>query len=82
MIFNKGRLCHSPPLLKNLNALNVYQINLHQNLNFMHRIEMGNVPKVFHETIKKPNHKYPTTFANFNYSIKKYSLNSTKYSVS
>ena len=48
----------------------------------MHRIEMGNIPKVFHETIKKPNQKYPTTFSNFNYSIEKYSLNSTKYSVS
>ena len=42
---------------------------------------MGNIPEVFHETIKKPNHKYPTTFSNLNYSIKKYSLKSTKYSV-
>ena len=48
----------------------------------MHRIKMGNIPEVFHETIKKPNHKYPTTFSNLNYSIKKYSLKSTKYSVS
>ena len=82
IIFNEDRLCHSRPLLKNLNALNVYQINLYQNLNFMHRIKMGNIPEVFHETIKKPNHKYPTTFSNLNYSIKKYSLKSTKYSVS
>ena len=70
------------PLLKNLNALNVYQINLFQGLNFMHRIKMGNIPEVFHETIKKLNHKYPTTFSNLIYSIKKYSLKSTKYSVS
>ena len=41
-----------------------------------------NIPEVFHETIKKPNHKYPTTFSNLNYSIKKYYLKSTKYSVS
>ena len=70
------------PLLKNLNALNVYQINLFQGLNFMHRIKMGNIPEVFHETIKKLNHKYPTTFSNLIYSINKYSLKSTKYSVS
>ena len=82
IIFNEDRLCHLRPLLKNLNASNVYQINLYQNLNFMHRIKMGNIPEVFHETIKKPNHKYPTTFSNLNYSIKKYSLKSTKYSVS
>ena len=41
---------------------------------------MGNIPEVFHETIKKLNHKYPTTFSNLNYSIKKYSLKSTKNS--
>ena len=82
IIFNEDRLCHSGPLLKNVNALNVYQISLYQTLNFMHRIKMGNIPEVFHETIKKPDHKYPTTFFNLNYSIKKYSLKSTKYSVS
>ena len=43
---------------------------------------MGNIPEVLHETIKKTNHKYPATFSNLDYSIKKYSLKSTKYSVS
>ena len=43
---------------------------------------MGNIPEVFHETIKRPNHKYPTTFSNLNYNIKKYFLKSIKYSVS
>ena len=82
IIFNEDRLCHLRPLLKNLNVLNVYQINFYQNLNSMQRIKMWNITKVFHETIKKTNHKYPTTFSNFNYNIKKYSLKSTKYSVS
>ena len=31
---------------------------------------------------KKPNHKYPIIFSYLNYSIKKYTLKSTKYSVS
>ena len=48
----------------------------------MHRIKMGNIPEVFQETVKKPNHKYPTIFSNLNQSIKKYSLKSAKYSVS
>ena len=68
--------------VRSLNALNVYQINLYQNLNIMHRIKMWNIPEIFHETIKHPNHKYPTTFSNVNYSIQKYSLKSTKCSVS
>ena len=48
----------------------------------MHIIKMGIIPEVFHETMKNLNRKYPTTFSNLNYSIKKYSLKSTKYSVS
>ena len=48
----------------------------------MHRIKMGNIPESFHETIKKPNNNYTTMDFNLNYSIKKYSLKSTKYSVS
>ena len=48
----------------------------------MHRIKQGNILKVLHETMKKPNHKYPATFFNLNYNINKYSLKSTKYSYS
>ena len=36
IVFNKDRLTHSKPLFKNLNALNVHQINIYQHLNFMH----------------------------------------------
>ena len=32
--------------------------------------------------IQKPQHKYPTTFSDINYSIKKYPLKTTKHSVS
>ena len=72
IIFNEDRLCrHSRPLLKNPNALIVYQMTLYQNLNLMHRIKMGNIPEAFHEIIRKPNHNYPVTFSNLNYSIKK-----------
>ena len=47
----------------------------------LRRIKMGNIPEALHETIKKPNHKYSTAFSNLNYSSKRYSLKSTKYSV-
>ena len=35
-VFNEDRLSHSRPLLRKINALNVYQTNLYQHLNFMH----------------------------------------------
>ena len=45
IIVDEDRLCQSPPLLKNLN---VFQINLYQNLNFTQRIKIGNILEVFH----------------------------------
>ena len=36
IIFNQNRLAHGRPLLKTLNVLNVYKVNLLQVLMFMH----------------------------------------------
>ena len=80
IIFNEDRLCHLRPLLKNLNALNIYQLNIYQNLNFMHRLK--NIPKVFTELIKKPKHKYPTKFSENSYTTKSFSLSNMKYCIS
>ena len=43
--FDEDWLCHSRPLLQRLNVLNVYQINLFQHLNFMHRLSIYDLPK-------------------------------------
>ena len=53
IIFNEDRLCHSRPLLKTLKVLNVYQLNINQNLNFSPRLKNDNIPKIFTELIKK-----------------------------
>ena len=47
IVFNEDRLCHSRPLLRELNTLNIYQINLFQVLKFMHRFTIDDLPKVF-----------------------------------
>ena len=39
IIFNEDILTHSRPLLRSLNALNIYQINLYQHANFMHKFK-------------------------------------------
>ena len=80
--FNENRLCHSQPLLKALNALNVYQLNIDKNLNFMHRLKNNNIPKVFTELIKKPKYKYPTKFSKNSYTTKSFSLSNMKYCIS
>ena len=62
IVFNEGRLNHSKPLFKTLNALNVYKINLYQHLNFMYRLENSNIPAILNDILKKTEHKYPQNF--------------------
>ena len=82
IVFNKDKLNHSKPLFKNLNALNIYQINIYQHLNYMHKFTNNQIPSIFSDFIKRPNHKYPTNFSQSSFYLKRYSLNSTKYSIS
>ena len=72
----------SRPFLKTLNALNVYQLNIYENLNFMYTLKNDNIPKVFAELIKKPQHKYPTKFSKNSYTRKSFSLSNMKYCIS
>ena len=82
IVFDQDKLTHSRPLLRSLNALNVYQINLYQHLNFMHKVNNNVAPIAFHEIFTNPSHNYPTNFSYNSFSLKKCSLNSTKYSIS
>ena len=80
IVFNQEKATHSMPLLRSLNALNIYQINLYQHLNFMYKASNNVAPLIFNDMFKKPLHKYPKNFSHSNFSLKKCSLNSTKYS--
>ena len=82
IIFNKNKLSHSRLLLQSLNALNVYQINLYQHLNFMYKFKNKQTPKIFNDIIDTPVHQYPTKFSKANFSVKRFALRSTKYSIS
>ena len=46
-VFNKDNLTQSRPLFENRNALNAYQINIHQHLKFMHKIISNEIPSIF-----------------------------------
>ena len=54
-VFNENRLSHSRSLLQKINSLNVYQINLYQHLNFMHKFNNQETPRIFNDLIKKTN---------------------------
>ena len=82
IVFNQEKLAHSRPLLRSLSAMNVYQINLSQHLNSVHKVSNNVAPLIFNDMFKKPSHKHPTNFSHNNFSLNKCSLNSTKYSIS
>ena len=48
----------------------------------MHKVNNNVPPIAFHEIFTKPSHNYPTNFSYNSFSLKKCSLNSTKYSIS
>ena len=82
ILFKKDKLTHSKPLFENLNSLNVYQINIYQHLKFMHKFINNQIPSIFSDLIKRPDHKDPTNFSQSSFYLKRYSLNSTEYSIS
>ena len=82
IVFNEGKITQSRPLLRLLNALNVYQINFYQHLAFMYQLNKNETPLTFNELIKKPFHKYPTKFLENCFSLKAISLKFTKYCIS
>ena len=81
IVFNEDKLTQSRPLLRSLNALNLYQINLYQHLEFMYKLNKNKAPLAFNELIKKQFHKYPTKFSENCFSLKVISLKSTKYCI-
>ena len=69
ILFNKDKI--TEPLFKNLNALNVYQINIYQHLNVMQIFINSQIPSIFSHFIKRPNHKYPINFSRSSFLLKK-----------
>ena len=82
ILFNENNMAHSGPLLRSLNTLNIYQINLFQHLRFMYNFNKNETPIIFNNLIKKPIHKYPTKFSKNSFSLKTFFLNGSKYCIS
>ena len=61
--FHPNRFDHSRPLLKEMKALNVYQINLNQTLKFMHKTKYGINPGIFLPKFLEIDHQYRARFS-------------------
>ena len=66
IVFRKDRYSSAGPLMLDLNALNVYQLNIFHILQFMHKVKYNLVPEVFRDQFSFIHHNYPTRFSKFN----------------
>ena len=69
--FHAKRLDHARPLLKEMEALNVYQINLMQTLKFMHKTKYGKNPRISLPKFCELDHQYPTGFSKNSFCYKR-----------
>ena len=70
------RLAHAKSLMLDINALNVYQINIYQNLILLYKAHTGTVLSILFSKFSKINHNYPTSLKNCgSYSIPKSTVN-------
>ena len=79
IIFNQDRFTHVRPLLKTLNALNVYQINFLQVLPFMHKIKAKASLRIFLHQFQTINRKYETRYSRNNFKEPKRETDYAKY---
>ena len=69
---------HARPLMKDLNALNIFQMNILQNLIFMYKVKNNTIPSIFQNRFMLNNkHKYTTRSSAENY---KKPIKNTKFS--
>ena len=66
-----------------MNALNVYQINIYQNLILIYKAHTGTARSIFFNKFSKINHNYPTSSKNSgNYTIPKSTMKLTNFAIS
>ena len=83
VIFFADRLAHAKPLMLDMNALNIYQINIYQNLILLYKAYTGTAPLIFFDKFSKINHNYPTSSKNSgNYTIPKSTMKLTNIAIS
>ena len=67
-------------LLKELNILNVYKINILQHLLFMFKVKNSITPRVFNHSLI--DHLYPTRFSDKSFKTYDFNLKLTRFAIS
>ena len=68
--------------MRDMNALNVYQINIFQVLKFMYKSKHNSNPRVFDNTFTEIHHGYPTRFSKSYFKQPKLITKTTRFVIS
>ena len=79
--FTKTNLHIHENIFKKNNILNIYQLNIFNNLLFLHRVKNGKPPNIFLSKFLRPLHHYPTSFSQNNYIVPSFKLTKSKYRI-
>ena len=78
--FHAKRFDHSRPLLKETEALNVFQINLIQTLKFM-QTKYGINTRIFLTKFREVDYQYPTRFSRISFCYKRSACKTTSFAM-
>ena len=82
IIRNNAKFEHTRHLFRKNEILNVYQLNILNNIMFMHKISTKTVPPVFHSHFQSPSHSHSTNFSESNYSLPVRNVRESKFRIS
>ena len=68
-------------LIKELNILNVYQIDILQHLLFMFKVKNSITPSVLNQAFSLIDHLYPTRFSDNSFKICDFNLRLTRFAI-
>ena len=64
-----------------MKALNVYRINIIQNLKFMHKTKYGINPRIFLHKFREEDHQYPRRYSQNSFYFKKFACTTTNFAI-
>ena len=81
-VFNEDILSPSKELFNELRTLNIYKLNIFQNLVFIFKTRNGINPDIFSNKFQNIEHKYPTRFSDNNYYVPQTRRNFLRFAIS
>ena len=82
IIHCKDRFTHARELFQESEMLNVFQLNISNNLVSVHKIKSQTAPKIFQNKLIKPSQNYPTNLSLSNFDIPPFKSSKSEYRIS